>query len=304
MRKFINDDYEILARDLIKDAFYVEGRSYRGKISQIRQLTEVIVRKLLDIEPSQKITLGKYDIQQQIKNLDNHSLVLDAIEIINKNGSNYTHTEKRNEVSEEEYSLILDKLFDLLSIFHINYFTKYKFGSDNKIISVFSLLPPIIRYKVLTFLHEKDPQNIAIIDKLTLVILKAFGEQEARAWIEQKKTELIEMPIMSQEVINSLKKEVGAESLAAIQKSSHANMYELCKNKIAEVGAIIKKNGTLYSDFESALLFYKKSGILIGDDPAIHEFNDIMNFLYLGRIEKQQELSCEDNPYLIINYLF
>ena len=35
----------------------------------------------------------------------------------------------------------------------------------------------------------------------------------------------------------------------------------------------------------------------------IKEFNDIMNFLYLGRKEKMKELSTENNTYMILNVL-
>ena len=39
----------------------------------------------------------------------------------------------------------------------------------------------------------------------------------------------------------------------------------------------------LYLDFESAFPYYEKNGILTGNDPETTEFNDIMNFLYMGR---------------------
>ena len=56
-------------------------------------------------------------------------------------------------------------------------------------------------------------------------------------------------------------------------------MYILCKRKISEVGELVNSNGVLYSDFESALPYYEKNGILTGTDPETTEFNDIMNFL-------------------------
>lgn len=81
-------------------------------------------------------------------------------------------------------------------------------------------------------------------------------------------------------------------------------MYVLCKEKISLIGEQIKyKGGTLYSDFESALQYYKKYGILSEDSLEIKEFNDIMNFLYLGRKEKMKELSTENNTYMILNVL-
>ena len=61
--------------------------------------------------------------------------------------------------------------------------------------------------------------------------------------------------------------------------------------------------GVLYSDFESALPHYKSRRILIGDDLETTEFNDIMNFLYMGRKEKIREISNESNPYVILNFI-
>lgn len=51
----------------------------------------------------------------------------------------------------------------------------------------------------------------------------------------------------------------------------------------------ISRRGVLYSDFESALPHYKSRGILTGDDLETTEFNDIMNFLYMGRKEKLEK---------------
>ena len=62
-----------------------------------------------------------------------------------------------------------------------------------------------------------------------------------------------------------------------------------------------EKRKIMQSYFESALPYYKSRGILIGDDLETTEFNDIMNFLYMGRKEKIREISNENNPYVILN---
>ena len=59
MKKFDNEKYQILAKDLMGDIFYSET-SNRNKIATIRQYAEVIVRKILDINPSKKIIFLKY----------------------------------------------------------------------------------------------------------------------------------------------------------------------------------------------------------------------------------------------------
>lgn len=61
MKKFNNEQYQILVKDLMGDIFYSET-SNRNKIATIRQYAEVLVRKILDIDPCKKITIGEKEI--------------------------------------------------------------------------------------------------------------------------------------------------------------------------------------------------------------------------------------------------
>lgn len=165
MEKFNNFEFESMVKDFLGDTFYKET-SYRGKIATLRSYVEVIVRKLLNLEPNFKMMLGQKDIKEKISLINNGDLNLKSIKTINTEGSNYTHTQKTNEVSKDEFDNVVNSTFDLLSFLLINYFEEYEFGSNASILYSFSLLPPIIRYKVLAALYEKSPSNIAVIDKL------------------------------------------------------------------------------------------------------------------------------------------
>lgn len=302
MRKFDNSEYEALVKDLIGDTFYVET-SFRGKIAKLRQFAEVIVRKLLDLDPNIEMTLGKKDITNKISSLNNNELILKNLQNINKNGSNYTHTQKKNEVLEEEFDNTVDSLLNLLSVFFINYFEKYEFGSNEKVMASFSLLPPIVRYKVLMFLYSKHPQNISIIDKLVLATLKSFNADEAFSWVEERKDTLNKMKTISEKVFNEISEKMGIDVALELQNSGPSNMYQLCKQKILKIGNVIELKGNLYSDFESALPFYQEKGMLEGTEPEILEFNDIMSFVYLGRKKKLQEISGDSDSYIIMNFI-
>ena len=59
MVDFNSLEYERMIGDLIHDTFYIE-RSKRGKISGIRQFSEVLVRKILNIGNNEQLTLGKH----------------------------------------------------------------------------------------------------------------------------------------------------------------------------------------------------------------------------------------------------
>lgn len=49
---------------------------------------------------------------------------------------------------------------------------------------LFSLLPPVIRYKTWKYLFEKDKNNIQVVDKLCLAIIKCYDKEMAYKWLE------------------------------------------------------------------------------------------------------------------------
>lgn len=301
MSNFNNHEYQCLTTDLIGDIFYTDT-SFRGKISTIRQYAEIIIRKILDVEPTQKLMLGQSDIQNRIKSLPNHEFLERATEVIRGKGNLSTHTQYLDNLTSEDFENIVDSLFDMLSYLLINYFEKYEFGSRNDVMSSFSLLPPIIRYKVLSFLYKKYPDNISVIDKFVLATMKAISVDEATKWVEEHKEILVNMRAMSAKAFDETTKYQGAE-IAQLLWDSAPNMYELSKQKIYSVGSDITAKGVIYSDFETALPYYKEKGILTGDESEIKEFNDIMDFLYLGRKEKLKGLSTEKSPFVVLNFL-
>lgn len=301
MTHFNNEEYQTLASDLIGDVFYT-STSYRGKISTLRQYAEIIVRKILDIDPQKEITLGDEEIRKRILMLPNYKVVKKAVNKLKKKGNKTTHTKYRGEVTVEEFNIAIDGLFDLLSYLLINYFEKYKFGTNESIMFSFSILPPIIRYKVLIFLYEKDPDNISVIDKLVLSTLKAYDAEIATEWIEENKEYLLQMSAYSEDFNNEIA--LQDPNLAEILKyMAPSNMYQLCKDKINQVGITIRRNGLVYSDFESALPYYREAGRVQGTTPEVQEFNDIMDFLYMGRKERERLCSVPNNSMEVLDIL-
>lgn len=291
MKKFNNKSYETLVNDLIGDTFYC-GISYRGRVAKIRQYTEVIVRKLIDYDPDKCITLGKHCIEKRIHSIPNYCFIKDSLENIRNYGNDDSHTQKRDVVTEDEYNRVVDSLFNMLSILLINYFDKYKFGSNEEVMFSFSLLPPIIRYKVLSYLYEKDSENISIIDKLVLSIMKAYDIDTAKKWIEKEKENLILKKAITENAYNDLIEKKGIVYASYIYENIILNMYESCKQKILTLEKNNMEKNKLYLDFESALPYYKENGVLSKGDEESNEFNDIMYFLYMGRKEQiKKELS-------------
>jgi len=290
--KFKNQAYEDLVRDLINDAFYIDSRSNRGKISTIRQYAEVVIRKLLDLPVNKKMTLGDYETIKNIKVVSsNNELPIKAVRKLQKLGNKCTHTQNLHPISEENVSDAINQLFNLYASLFVLYFQKYKFGSNNGVISAFSILPPIIRYIVLDNLYKGDKKNLLIIDKLSLVLLKAFDKESAIKWVEDRMDELSKTLPYTPEAIANIESTHGKLHAEAVVANAPENMYSLCLERLEEVSSIIDSQGLLYNNFEQAKQLYLDEGVLSNDSQEHRDFNDIMEFVYLGRkVEENEKL--------------
>ena len=284
MYKFNNAAYKSLIDDLLGDAFYLEGRSLRGKISTLRQYAEIVVKRIINFPEGDHFTLGQKSVKSLLKNKNDQRLV-DTVDLINDLGSTNTHTEFLGEPTNNDLSRIIDALFYLYSYMLIEYFEKYRFSDNPKINSAFSRLPPIIRYITLDSLYSKDPDNINVIDKLALAIIKAFDEQKALKWVNERKEVLEKTPSVSENAIPSIIEKFGIEIAKDIIDDA-PNMYRLCIDKINNVKKQIDKHGKLYNDFEGAINYYMNFGVVDGVSTEVIEFNSILEFLYLGRKSK------------------
>ncbi|MER2174759.1 MAG: hypothetical protein ABS911_08770 [Carnobacterium sp.] len=286
---FKNQDFEPLLKDVINDIFYVENTSNRGKIARIRQLSEIVVRKILNFSEEEFVTLGNKNIKDELNNLSNSDIFLkNALQKININGNDGTHTQRLGSFSEEDFEDVLSAYFKLLSYHFIMYFKKYRFGSNAKVMSSFSILPPQLRFIVLNYLYTESSEEVYIIDKLSLAILKTYGEKDAVKWVEEHKNSLSEISYMCEDTIKNYIINVGTgETEKMIEYDP--SVYEICIQKIKEVNRQINENGKRYNTFEDAKSLYEEKGILKGDSLEIAEFNSIMEFLYLGRVAEENK---------------
>lgn len=282
---FRNEVYTDLVNDLIIDAFYTD-RPNRGKIASIRQYAEVLVRKILDLPEGDVVTLGNKVIVQKLEQISGkNQLLMRSVDRIRLVGNKCTHTQEIGQITEEDVRDCIDNLFNIYASIFVLYFQKYKFGSNNETMSAFSILPPIIRYLALNELYEQSPENLSIIDKLSLVLLKAFDKERAIQWVEDRKEKLVDTLPYTEEGVEDIIKKYGNNVAQQIINNAPENMFILCTNHINEVEQTIKKDGLLYNNFEQAKPLYLSNGILGGSSDEIKDFNSIMEFLYLGRKE-------------------
>ncbi|BAL69123.1 hypothetical protein SMULJ23_0789 [Streptococcus mutans LJ23] len=281
MKKFNNEVYQPLATDLTGDTFYLENRSNTGKISSIRQYTEIIVRRILNYPQGKKLTIGNKKIQSKLKEYSSNPLLRDSIEIILSNGNSRSHTQVVKPPTDEDVKKVIDALFKLYAFLLVDYFEKYEFGSNDEVMTSFSILPPIIRWFTLDSLFKQDETNAAVIDKLVLATLKAYDKETALNWVEDNKDLLSNLPIIKDsDDIKEIMESVGVEYLPMFMNKT---MYDDCIEKIDSISHQIEQAGILYTNFEEAIDFYKENGKIDGNSEEITEFNSIMEFLYLGR---------------------
>ncbi|CNH62801.1 hypothetical protein [Yersinia kristensenii] len=282
--KFKNQVYEDLVKDLINDAFYIESRSNRGKISTVRQYSEVVIRKLLDIPQGEKVTLGDFEVIKKLKAASSDDkFLMGAVRKLKKLGNKCTHTENPKPIRDADVDSAIEALFKLYASLFVLHFKKYNFGSSNEIVSVFSILPPIIRFFVLDNLYSSDKSNLLVIDKLCLVLLKAFDKKDALSWLNERECELSSILPYTPEAIADIEVAYGKLHAELVVANAPANMYICCLERLEEVALILEKQGLLYNNFEQAKQLYLDEGVLDNNNPENEEFNDLMEFVYLGR---------------------
>lgn len=298
MHNFDNKAYNDLIVDLLNDALYVEGRSNRGVISTIRQYAEVIVRRILDLPTNKRMMLGDEAVTSGLKSASqgNDSLRL-AIEKIRSMGNKCTHTQELGPITDDDVEQTFDALFDMYAYLFVDFFSRHTFGQSEEIVSAFSILPPIIRYKALKELNHLDPHNISIIDKYSLAILKAFDLTQAQIWVEEQKKSLIKTPAFTEKGIEEIRKNRGT-AVALHVMNNAPNMYDCCMDRLKEVAAILEENGPLYNDFESAMDLFKRKGLIHESSIEADEFNSLMEFCYLGRKPKPNDKLDAISKYL------
>lgn len=275
--------------DLIHDTFYVE-LSKRGKIKGIRQFSEVLVRKILNIGSKEQLTLGNAKYKPEFTELpENRKIYLEAaIEKIRSLGNGGTHTQYTAEFSDDELDQVKDGLFDLYAYLFIDYFFKYPMDllSPVEVMFDFSLLPPIVRYKTLKYLYETDA-NLQIANRYCLSIIKTYDKERALKWLEEESTKLLSISYPTDTEIEEYIDKRGIEDdsgniIINLALPNYNNVYSLLKDKIEDPRTSVNESGKMYSNFEQAKSYYlaNKSE---RESKEINELREIIDFVYLGR---------------------
>ena len=296
-----NIEYRNLITEFFGDIFYLPGQSYGTRIQKLRQYTEIILRRLLHYPCDKNIEIGN---DRTIANLERHGFVeplfRSSLEVIRSTGNERTHTKYRQSATKEEYLEILNSVFNLYGYLFYRYFKKYPFGKDEEIVSAFSCLPPIIRHITLSALYDDVQDNPYVVEKLVLAKLKAFDKNTADAWIEEHKEGLLRIAVgLDSDNLKALIATFGEEAAITLAATMQEDMYSACKKKISLIDAALDSK-PLYSNFETAKRYYEQHGIVSGTSQEVIEFNDLMEFVYIGwRINEAEITAIPEENYII-----
>lgn len=273
MDKTFNDEYHPLATDLINDIFTAQGLSNRGRIALIRQYAELLVRSLLGVSFSERITLGDKKTTRALAELkakgQHHYELAVAVEYIRDVGNAATHTLYTGEISREMVSKALFHLAQIYAYHFVEYFRKYPLGSNAAALVLFSLLPPRFRLLVLIRLHRQFPQDYEIAEKMIILLFKVRGVKRMKQWVARNRKKLSK--------IDRLSVENEAEAVQLVEQEYSAYDFAL-----AQMGADI--HPVPYQGFDVAAARYRDyvSEMSVLQSPEIVELKGIMDFVYLG----------------------
>lgn len=309
MDRFNDSEYAVLIGDLLHDTQYIEI-SNMGKMAGLRKHAEVMVRKILDIGNSKSLMLGQVKkksnnpaVNSGMNNLGDElsDRLIEIIVKINPLGCDGTHTQHTDEFSNEEIESVEDAILDLYALIFIKYFLDIQVSiySPPQVLRMFSILPPIIRYKTWKYLYEKDKNNILVVDKLCLSIIKLFNKEIAYKWLDDNSETIKAIPyptkyeIEKYYIINSIEISPGKyQAMVSLNFDKYNNMYDLLYNKISDPRTSINESGKMYRSFEEAIEHYNnyKRDMIRDNSKEEVTFYSLMDFVYLGRKTKSEML--------------
>ena len=299
MDTFSNDQYSCLISELLNDTQYIKI-SNRGKLAGLRNHAEVLVRKILNLGNNQKLMLGQIRIDSNnravMKSLNNlgeelSDELIRIIKNINVLGREGAHTQHIDDFSNEEVEGVEDAILELYALMFIRHFQNIKISiySDPRVLRLFSLLPPVIRYKTWNYLFQRDKNNIQIVDKLCLSIIKLYDKKTAYKWLEDNSEIIKAIPypnagdVKRYKIINTF--EIYPEGYVvavSLDFDNYDNMYDLLHTKIRDNRTSMNESGKMYKNFEEAKDYYHKE-VKKYSDISDKEFLDLMEFAYIGR---------------------
>lgn len=293
---FENSDYEILISDLIFDIYYSE-LSISSRLVLLRKMTELITRRFLNLGMGEKMELGditspeknpKYKTTERLNNVDK-LLRKDFESTVNKLreiGNKYSHTQNHKISNLEEWIEAENLIWDLFSYLFVQYFLKYNLSlkSDKNVLSMFSQLPTDIRFRTLQKLFEiKGYDNIQLIDKYLLAMVKSKGWEEAYFWLISHRKEIQSMGYPSENEIIEYIDDFDEDELS-LPLRKFQNVFGLLSSVLRNP-KVKSVSGGIYDTFEEAVKYFYEENLetYLSATREQIEFRELLYFCFIGR---------------------
>ena len=293
---FENSDYEILISDLIFDIYYSE-LSISSRLVLLRKMTELITRRFLNLGMGEKMELGditspeknpKYKTTERLNNVDK-LLRKDFESTVNKLreiGNKYSHTQNHKISNLEEWIEAENLIWDLFSYLFVQYFLKYNLSlkSDKNVLSMFSQLPTDIRFRTLQKLFEiKGYDNIQLIDKYLLAMVKSKGWEEAYFWLISHRKEIHSMGYPSENEIIEYTDDFDEDELS-LPLRKFQNVFGLLSSVLRNP-KVKSVSGGIYDTFEEAVKYFYEENLetYLSATREQIEFRELLYFCFIGR---------------------
>lgn len=293
---FENSDYEILISDLIFDIYYSE-LSISSRLVLLRKMTELITRRFLNLGMGEKMELGditspeknpKYKTTERLNNVDK-LLRKDFESTVNKLreiGNKYSHTQNHKISNLEEWIEAENLIWDLFSYLFVQYFLKYNLSlkSDKNVLSMFSQLPTDIRFRTLQKLFEiKGYDNIQLIDKYLLAMVKSKGWEEAYFWLISHRKEIQSMSYPSENEIIEYIDDFDEDELS-LPLRKFQNVFGLLSSVLRNP-KVKSVSGGFYDTFEEAVKYFYEENLetYLSATREQIEFRELLYFCFIGR---------------------
>lgn len=293
---FENSDYEILISDLIFDIYYSE-LSISSRLVLLRKMTELITRRFLNLGMGEKMELGditspeknpKYKTTERLNNVDK-LLRKDFESTVNKLreiGNKYSHTQNHKISNLEEWIEAENLIWDLFSYLFVQYFLKYNLSlkSDKNVLSMFSQLPTDIRFRTLQKLFEiKGYDNIQLIDKYLLAMIKSKGWEEAYFWLISHRKEIQSMGYPSENEIIEYTDDFDEDELS-LPLRKFQNVFGLLSSVLRNP-KVKSVSGGIYDTFEEAVKYFYEENLetYLSATREQIEFRELLYFCFIGR---------------------
>ena len=252
---------EVIEKTIFKD-LEINELSPTSKIYLVGRYAEILFRFDQKLSDQDYFTLGKGADSFKGPNSTKYITFENHFNNLRDLRNKCVHTQNLYVATETEFESAKDVLYYLFSFLFFKYFLNIRFGKNEHVMRLFSILPPKLRAITLGELLNYDKNNIFLIDKAMLAMVKSNDPEAADKVLEDN----------SDFLKNNIDDFLG---------ESH---YNLLREKLKSEKEYFLNCNKMYNNLPEAGTYYKKEreNFVALKDKDIDELIVLMDFIYKG----------------------